>query len=119
MATRPIVDTLRDLRQGAVLEEASEELHRIVQAVRDTGKAGKLTITLTVKPFDKNADILNIEDKVVAVVPQAPKGGTVMFTTVEGNLSRRDPRQGELPMAVVPQEAMKVDVARLAEVARG
>lgn len=116
MATRPIVDTLRDLRQGAVLDEASEELHRIVQAVRDTGKAGKLTITLTVKPFDKNADILNIEDKVVAVVPAPVKGGTVMFATAEGNLSRRDPRQGELPIAAVPKPQVE---ERLPEVAHG
>ena len=46
---RPITDTLRALRNGHFIDEASEDLARIVNAVSETGKSGKLTIEITVK----------------------------------------------------------------------
>ncbi len=42
MNVRPITDTLRALRNGHFIDEASEELARVVNSVAETGKSGKL-----------------------------------------------------------------------------
>ncbi len=100
MAKRPFTDTLRDLRGGAVLDELSEKLNEVVAAVTSTGKEGTVTLKLKLKPLSEGA-MIQIEDDVVASVPRPSRGGTVMFPTPENNLSRRDPRQPDLPGMVV------------------
>jgi hypothetical protein len=41
---RPFFETLRELRAGRTLEDLAEELAAVVQAVRNTGKSGELTL---------------------------------------------------------------------------
>lgn len=46
-----ITTTIAEIRRGALNQEAAEEMTKVIQAVRETGKAGKLTITIDVKPL--------------------------------------------------------------------
>ena len=62
---KAFTQTLMELRGGAVVEEATNELNTLVAMVRDTGKAGKITITVEVKPFAKVQDALEVTGKVV------------------------------------------------------
>lgn len=96
MSTRPFFDTLREIRRGAILDDCADELQRLVRAVDETGKPGKLTIELTVKPASKGQGIYNIADKVRAKLPELPVGETIMFATVEGNLQARNPAQPDI-----------------------
>lgn len=100
MGARPFTDTLRDLRGGEVLDELSAKLNEVVGAVTTTGKEGKVTLTLKLKPMNNGA-MLQIDDDITASVPKPATGGTVMFPTPENNLSRRDPRQPDLPGVMV------------------
>ena len=43
---KPITDTLRSLRSGVLVDEATDALAELVNAVMETGKAGELTIKL-------------------------------------------------------------------------
>lgn len=52
---RPITDTLRLLDEGAFLDRCSTMLAKLVQGVEETGKAGKLQITLSLKRSAKGA----------------------------------------------------------------
>jgi hypothetical protein len=75
----------------------SDELNTLVAMVRDTGKSGKITITVEVKPFAKVQDALEVTGNVVATLPREKKSAEVFFPTVENNLSRHSERQTELP----------------------
>lgn len=91
------VDTLKDIREGEVLTEATEALRELVGAVKATGRTGKLQLTLIVKPVAKaDANALVISDELKVVTPKAERGHTVFFATDENSLSRNDPRQPEL-----------------------
>lgn len=94
---KAFTQTLMELRGGAVVEEATNELNTLVAMVRDTGKAGKITITVEVKPFAKVQDALEVTGKVVATLPREKESAEVFFPTVENNLSRHSERQTELP----------------------
>jgi hypothetical protein len=99
---RPFIDTLRDLEAGHLLDELSEHQHSLVDAIRLTGKAGELTIKLSYKP--DGAGQMTIKADVKTKEPALARGTSLFFLTPEGNLTRKDPRQTEMPLRSVPDE---------------
>lgn len=94
MATRPFVDTLRDIEFGTLLEQLAEEQKDVVDAVMETGKKGEITVKLTYTPEGQGQ--ITIAADLKAKKPQLPRGKSLFFVTPERNLSRQDPRQQEL-----------------------
>lgn len=113
MSIRPITDTLRLLDGGAFLDNASEELAQLVRRVDETGKAGQLTIKLEVKRASAGA--ISIVPAVTAKVPEPKPDPTLLWATVEGNLTTDNPRQQKLDLRQVetakPAELRHVDPA--------
>ena len=97
MTPASFVETLHDLRKGAALAEAGDRLQALVAAVRDTGKAGKLTLTIEVKPTKGDHDILTLHDGLKVALPEPDRGVTIMYATDHNTLQRQDPRQPALP----------------------
>lgn len=97
MARRPFVDTLRDVRAGEVLDEMSAKLQELVHAVQSTNAAGRITLSLDVKPMKGSTEAVVITDEIKLKKPEIKSKGTVMFPTPEGNLTRSHPRQDDLP----------------------
>jgi hypothetical protein len=94
---RGFIDTLKEMRDGNVLTDLSTDLAELVSAVRATGKAGKLQLTITVKPVKKGGNhTLLVEDEIKVKQPEADREGTILYATDTNELSRRDPRQPEL-----------------------
>lgn len=91
-----VTDTLRDLGYGETLDVLAEDLKEVVKGVRDTGKAGEVTLKLTVKPNGPAG--VAITDKIVTKVPRADRGEALFFLDADANLLRNDPRQHELPL---------------------
>ena len=104
--SRPFIDTLRDIEAGGLLDELSEAQHSLIDAIRLTGKGGELTIKLTYKP-DGNGQ-MTIKADVKAKEPALSRGTSLFFLTPEGNLTRRDPRQQDLPLRTVNDDKPEV-----------
>lgn len=99
---RPFMDTFREIESGALLDELTEAQHSLVDAVRLTGKGGELNIKLAYKP--DGAGQIVIKADVKAKEPVLSRGTSLLFLTPEGNLSRRDPRQQEMPLRSVEDD---------------
>jgi hypothetical protein len=99
MSVRPITDTLRLLQGGTFLDQCSEKLAEIVRGVDETGKAGKLTITLDVK---KAGGAVSVLAKVTDKTPEEAPDADLFWPTVEGNLSVQNPNQRNLDLQEVP-----------------
>jgi hypothetical protein len=112
MSIRPITDTLRLLQGGLFLDQCSEQLAELVKGVDETGKAGKLTITLDLK---KSSGAIEILAKVTNKTPELKPDGDLLWPTVEGNLSLNNPNQRSLDLRTVesskPAEVRSVDPA--------
>ena len=104
--SRPFIDTLRDIEAGGLLDELSETQHSLIDAIRLTGKGGELTIKLAYKP-DGNGQ-MTIKADVKAKEPALSRGTSLFFLTPEGNLTRRDPRQQDLPLRKVNDDKPEV-----------
>ena len=100
MALKPITETLRHVRGGLLITEASEQLAEVVKAVENTGKSGKLIIELQVKKLSRSG-ALEVIDKVTAKVPAEAPLSTMMYPTPDGNLITEDPRQAKLDLKAV------------------
>lgn len=98
MSVRPITDTLRKLQGGVFIDECSDKLAAIVKAVDETGKAGKLSITIDVK---KTGAAVSVLAKVADKTPERTPDPDMFWPTVEGNLSEQNPNQRNLDLRTV------------------
>src|SRR3990167_5397428 len=84
---------MKDLSGGAPAIAASQALAELVQAVRDTGRSGSLLVEIKLKPVTANDGTqLIVEDVIKVKKPMPQRGNTVLFTTGDNALSRKDPR---------------------------
>lgn len=105
MSIKPITDTLRILQGGLFLDDCSEKLAEAVKAVDETGKAGKVTITLDLK---KSGGALAISAKVTNKAPEAKPDEDLLWPTIEGNLSLDNPNQRKLDLQIAPSRPAEV-----------
>lgn len=89
-------DILRQIRRGAPVEEATQALADVVRAVDETGKPGKITLELVIKPAKHGGPEKVIACAVKATKPRASIAEAIFFSTDDGDLLRTDPRQEEM-----------------------
>lgn len=75
----------------ATVREMGEEMRTLVRKIRDTGKGGSITLTLTIKPLDGDTNVLAVNDEIKVKAPEHPRKGSLAFPDDDGNLSRTDP----------------------------
>ena len=91
------ISVLGQLGRRALVGELDENLAELVRQVRSAGKAGTLTLKLTVKPRNGDVTEVDITEAVTLSAPQPARKPSIFFTSEEGTLSRTDPNQADLP----------------------
>lgn len=91
-----ILETLKNIRGGDCVYELTQELEKVVDAVRDTRKKGIVKLEIAVQPLHKDDEYqMLLLDKIDSTVPRHDKAPTIMFANKQNVLSRNDPRQGD------------------------
>lgn len=103
---RPILETLREIRRGAFLDEAAQGLQELVNRVTATGKGGTLTLKLSVSPAGRGSSVRTVLvlDNIAVNLPSPDREVTVFFPTPNGDLQRSDPAQMPLGLTPVPSQ---------------
>lgn len=90
------LDVLRG--DSDALVNAEEAMTRVVEAANRTGKPGSVTLTVKVhRPKNSEEGRVYVTAAVVERIPRAETRDRQFFVTDDGSLSRRDPRQPEMP----------------------
>ena len=97
---RPITDTLRHIGGGVFIDTASDKLAELVAAVDSSGKAGKITMDITVKKATRGGAMI-VTGKIRVTKPAEEPMETMLFATPEGNLVVDDPHQQKLDLKTV------------------
>ncbi|QXT62739.1 hypothetical protein [Tessaracoccus palaemonis] len=92
---RPFPEVLREIGDGHLAQDLSEKLFDLLHKVQATGRQGALTLTLTVS--SKGAGRVDVVDSVKVKAPEFDRPKTAFFIDKQGNASRRDPNQPEIP----------------------
>lgn len=95
MEHRTFTSTVEALRFGTLGDELTDALRDVVARCASTGRAGAITLTLSLKP-GKGGQI-EVFDEIKTKLPKEERGSSLMFATPENNLQREDPRQLSLP----------------------
>lgn len=97
-----ILALLQNQRAGVCMSELSEKLQQLSNTVRGTGKKGKLTLEITMNPLQKGGGhAVTVTDKISLKLPQDEPEVSVFYVGDQGQLTRNDPRQRELPLRAV------------------
>jgi hypothetical protein len=87
---------LMEHARGRSHDELSAALRALVLAVSETGKPGKLSYTLTIKPQAKVDGAVMIADTIKASLPEFDRPESIFYATESGDLTRTDPHQSSL-----------------------
>ena len=87
---------LLSLDDGATHSELTESLRDLVARVRDTGKTGTLTLTITVAPRAGTRNQIDVKDEIKLKLPEFARAASIFFVTEENEVSRQDPNQPPL-----------------------
>lgn len=107
MAKKSFTHTLALLQGGAFIAVLTDLMSDTVKAVEDTGKSGKLTITLDIK---KTGAAIQVHAKATNKVPEPAADPDLLWATVEGNLVQQNPAQMRLDIRETGEPTRRVDV---------
>lgn len=102
---KPFGAWLHEQRNGSLHAELGEHLAEITARVVELQKSGTVTLTVKIAPTGEGQNSVFITDDVNAKPPQPARPKALFFSDSKGNLSRRDPRQAELPLKDVSTDA--------------
>lgn len=98
---RPFADFLTMQDGGRLHAEAGSSLAELIAAVRATGKAGTLALTIKVEPMKGNERMVTVAGSTAVKLPKGQAPTSAYFVAEDGTLSRNDPAQQMLPLREV------------------
>ena len=98
MSTRPIFDTLKEIRHGDLLNEASGKFNELIHAIKQTKKGGELIVKLKVEPLKGDTDKVLIRGVAIVKKPEPEVSADFFYTTDDSNVQTRNPRQQDLSL---------------------
>lgn len=100
---RSFLATVGDIRKGQLQIELAKQFQELVEAVKNTGRAGELTLTLKVAPLGKEGAMHSVVDDVKLKLPKVDKIATLFFVTPDNNHSLADPTQPQRNLKDAPE----------------
>ena len=99
-APRAFALLMQDIRDGRTHSEMTASMDELLQAVRNTGKAGTITLEIKVKPASRGSEVdkVMITDKITVKAPKPERGDDFFWVTDDNGLSRNHPRQQNLDL---------------------
>lgn len=110
--TKPLADWLTQQRKGALNIEAGEALVDLTERVKDTRKAGTLTIEIKIAPGPGSS--LKVSDDIKLKLPSHDREVALWFADDTG-LTRRDPDQPEMPFPRAVPDGVDPDTGEIAQ----
>ena len=110
---RAFLNVMTTHKGGAMISEASAALKQVTAAIQQTGKPGKVTLTMTLKPAGKASHGTMVFEAVVkATAPCVEPPASIFYADGDFNLVREDPNQTKLDLRVVEEGTQPAEVLR-------
>lgn len=100
---RPFAAFIHEQRGGNLHGELTEALADLVLAVSEHRAKGVLQLQIIITPNNDGATV-TVSDKLKLTIPEGDRGAAIFFVDDDGNLTRQNPRQIELPLREVGEK---------------
>lgn len=90
---KPFATFLLEQAGGKTHTELTDNLRDLVAKVKDTGKKGTLTLTVSIAPMKGDASMLVVSDEIKMRPPEHDRKASIFWPDNDGNLLRNDPNQ--------------------------
>jgi hypothetical protein len=90
---RPFAALLHDLDKGRTHTELSTTMRDLVAAVTETRKAGRIQLTIDVRPQSGTEDVVILTARVAAKVPAYDPPASIFYVDDQNNLTRNPTQQ--------------------------
>lgn len=101
-----VTDIIDQMSAGMARNRLEEALAEVIEAVKETGKKGEVTLKISLKMND--ALTVTASPVVKTTLPTSDLGATTFYVDGQNKLSRRDPRQRDLPLKEIEQNTRVV-----------
>lgn len=108
---------LQRLGGGHLMEELYELLQRMAEEAVATGKAGSVTLKLTISTQSQGDPMVVIQEQLSCAPPKKDPRGAYFFA-VDGGLYKEDPRQLKMDFRMVNKETGEIKEVRMEQVER-
>lgn len=105
--SKQITDTMHHIGNGFFISSASDKFQELIQRVDETGKSGKIDLTINVKKLIKSG-AMHITGKVKATMPAEEPMETILFATKNGDLTPDNPAQQKLDLKVIAEQKQEL-----------
>jgi hypothetical protein len=105
-----LANVLESMNRGRTSKEIDDSLRELLAAVSEQGRAGSLTIQLSVVPTKRQ--VTEVTAKITLKLPKESPEKAIFFINDRNELVRDDPRQQPLPF---PTTIKREDVPQAAE----
>jgi hypothetical protein len=94
--------TLNELRDGQVMIDLAQAIHDAMGAAQQHRKEAKATLTISFRPMGTSgvSDAFEVIAEVDTKLPKQSPPSTLMFCDIDGNPTRTQDRQAEMPFTV-------------------
>ena len=101
--TKPLIDnsfvrTVQEYRKGELLNDLSDALRKVCEAVDKMKAPGKLTLEIVITP---SGEAYTYRPEIKTKLPKEPKPSAIFFMDENFSLVREDPRQSDLKLEIV------------------
>ena len=96
---KSFTETLIELRNGQIVIEMSQAMSDALLAVQEFNKGAEVCLTLKIKPLGTKgvSDAVEVTAEVSTKLPKAEIASTLFFINADGQPSRTQDRQEQLP----------------------
>lgn len=92
------MDTIREVNQGRTPFDLTEGMEKVVAAVGETGKPGKLVYTMYFEPVANTDGRIAVSDNVDPKPPKPDRFKSLFFKTRDNRLIRENPNQMKMDL---------------------
>lgn len=96
---KPFTDILGELAHGQLLHDLTDETYKVVEAVMETRKAGRIKLSIEITPTGKGT--VEVHGTMDSKIPEHDRESTTFFVAKDFSLQRGDPNQPRLPLREV------------------
>ena len=104
MKIRPAQATLNELNNGHTMEHLATAIHDGIAAAKQFGKPATVTLTITIGTMKDQHRLVNppmvMAGEIATKFPKAEPPQTVFFIDEDGNATREQTREPELPLSI-------------------